>query len=114
MDFPKELEVESRSSIFYFDGPTMKLEKPPDEEQKDGVMRAIHDLSEHRGDLSSERKSSQDKENGQDHRLSWAGRLLAAALLVLVGLFFFVHGCGQHDHDDELLLPSESRPSAGP
>jgi hypothetical protein len=31
-------------------------------------------------------------------------------LALLVGVFLFAHGCGNHDHDDELLLPAEDVP----
>jgi hypothetical protein len=37
------------------------------------------------------------------------GMLVMIVLLVVVGLLVFAHGCGQHDHDDELLLPPEKR-----
>jgi hypothetical protein len=43
-------------------------------------------------------------ENGQEQRPRRLGSMLAVVLVVLVGLLFFIHGCGKHDHDDELRL----------
>ncbi len=44
-------------------------------------------------------------------RTPWAP-LTAVLLAVLVGLFVFVHGCGEHDHDDELRLTPDGAPAA--
>lgn len=48
--------------------------------------------------------------NGQETPPRWATPLTGVLLAMLVGLFLFAHGCGNHDHDDELMLPAESRP----
>jgi hypothetical protein len=50
-------------------------------------------------------------QDGQEKWPRWTGPLMFLGLLLLVGLFVFVHGCGQHDHDDELSLPLTELPA---
>jgi hypothetical protein len=96
----------SRSSIFYFgrrDG-ILKIRPPAPERSAD--MIAIRDVDR----PLPMREPGQDGQSQRPPRL--LPLLLAALLLLLTGLLLLAHGCGQHDHDDELLLPAPDRPAA--
>jgi hypothetical protein len=105
---PRELEIIGRSSIFYFDESSAFFILTAPRPRRLAVVTAVHPSEQCRAASSS----VPQEPIAQDDRTPTAVRLAAVVLIVLAGLFVFVHGCGQHDHDDELMLPPDGLPSA--
>src|SRR5262249_22793748 len=77
-----------------------KMEKPGPGAKKGSAMPAILHVPERTRKAPPGWARPSRGEDGQEERPAWAGTLMAVLLAVLVGLFAFAHGCGQHDHDD--------------
>jgi hypothetical protein len=77
-------------------------------------MLALREVADRIWDQPAEPVHHREGQDGQEKGPRWLGPLALVGLVLLTGLLVFAHGCGQHDHDDELSLPSAERPVAQP
>jgi hypothetical protein len=75
-------------------------------------MLAIREEADRGWHSPAEPFSAREGQDGQEKEPRWLGPLALIGLLLLTGLVVLAHGCGQHDHDDELSLPPAERPAA--